>query len=161
MTDVLCYQGEEKALSIWPDADLHRDNPPEEGKYDGVYLENFMQQLLRREIGPALRLFYRTLKPGGKIVIAVPSLEWACREIATKDKPSELAYPSIYGDDENLHRCGFTLLWLRNACEAAGFETKEAYGQDILAEFGTDTQRGRVNIYAGVRPVVDAGEAIA
>lgn len=156
---VLCYVGEEKALKIWPDAELYQDNPPENDKYDGVYLENFLNQLPSHDVTPALKLFLDALKPGGKIVVAVPSLEWACREIV-KSEPNPLAYIAIYGQRGEYSLSGFTLAWLRKGCEDVGFLTDTAYAQEIIANVNGQDLRATMNMYVGFKPDESASEAV-
>lgn len=157
---VLAYSGEESAMLAFPDAQLYKDNPPQTDFYDGVYLENLLQQMLRREVVPGLRIFWNSLVVGGKIVIVVPSLEWACREVGTKDDPSPLAYLSIYGDDENPHLSGYTIMYLRKVCESVGFVTDTCYAQDYNVMINDTQHRGRSNVYTGFKRETSPESAI-
>lgn len=158
---VLAYGPIDEAEELFPGADIYQDNPPEEGKYDAIYLQNMLQQMRRKAVPIGLAMFFKALKPGGTIHIIVPSLEWACRQIAAKDDPSRLAYPTLYGTDEDLHLSGFTLKWLRAECELAGFKTQEAYSQEYTVEVNEEKVVGRGNIYIGMRPVEEAEEVAA
>lgn len=157
---VLAYRGEESARKYWPDAEFVTDNPPEPGAYDGIYFEHVIQQLPRKDVSPALTLLYECLKPGGKIIVMAPDLQWACREIANKPSPALAAYAALYGPDDERHQSGFTLNWLRKLCESTGFVTETAYAMGNMTEIDGETQKSQSIIYIGVKPIHNPSEAI-
>ena len=157
---VLAYRGADRALELWPGAEIAADAKPEPNTYDAVYFENLLPEMTRRQVGPALKLLYDSLVMGGEIVIVVPSLEWACRVIATQDEPPLTAYASLYGDDGEPFLCGFTMRWLRAECERAGFKTVEAFDREYEVTAGEKKLRGVSHVWRGVRPVESAGDAV-
>lgn len=157
---VLAYRGADRALELWPGAEIAADAKPEPAGYDAVYFENLLPEMTRRQVGGALKLLFDSLKMGGEIVIVVPSLEWACRVIATQDDPPLTAYASLYGDDGEPFLCGFTMRWLRAECERAGFQTVEAFDREYEVQVNGKAQRGVSHVWRGVRPVESAGDAV-
>ena len=99
----------------FPGAFISEDNPPKDNAYDVIMLDHLINQAKRGQVGEILRFFMGKLVDGGQMVITVPSLEWACKQIAAKDDAPVMAYLSVYGTDEEPHLCGLTLNWLRLA----------------------------------------------
>jgi hypothetical protein len=108
-----------------------------EGPFDAVLLASHLQVLKRHQVPQALKTLYEELVDGGRIIITVPSLEWACRQVCTQNDIPISAYISIYGTESENYLCGFTMLWLRRAMEEVGF---------ILLEARTETFRMNLTI---------------
>jgi hypothetical protein len=70
----------------------------------------------------------QVIKPDGILHLAVPSLEWGCRQILT-DKPSPAVLVHMYGmqdKPENYFASGWTMRLLRRFLARAGWKVQEA-----------------------------------
>lgn len=90
------------------------DERPEPGTLDLLVLDHVLQGLFFNQVGTVLDMYAQLLKPGGQLVVIVPSLEWACGEYVRQDDPGIAAFVSLYGTPEEPNRCGFNLLHLRS-----------------------------------------------
>ncbi len=97
-----------------------------QGPFDAILLASHLQIVRRKDVTQVIAKLYDELSDGGRIIVTVPSLEWACRQIATQNDVPLNAYVSIYGTGEEPYLSGFTMLWLRRALEEAGFIILEA-----------------------------------
>ena len=114
-----------QASTLFPQDSVFDDtgeNPP----YDAAFLGHYLQTLNLSDVVPYLKELALLLDVGNEIWVTVPSLEWAAREIVTKDEPSVIIPLLIYGAVSDPHHCGFTMMWLRVALENAGFTTRKA-----------------------------------
>jgi hypothetical protein len=91
-----------------------------------VLLASHLQVLKRHMVSKAIQTLYEELVDGGRLIITVPSLEWACRQVVTQNDIPLSAYISMYGPEGEAYLCGFTMLWLRRAVEEVGFVVVEA-----------------------------------
>lgn len=119
--DVVLPEGEhqvERAASL---AEL-----PEGADFDLVYLTGALEMVRREQVVDSLAAVGPKLAELGELHVRVPSLEWACKEIAVTDSPKMLAYRWLYGTQERPHQSGFTLLWLRMALINSGYNVRQA-----------------------------------
>jgi predicted SAM-dependent methyltransferase len=106
-------------------------NPfPEEhlNQYDLVTASHVLEHIPRLQVLPTVVNLRNCLKDGGTLYIGVPSMEWVAGELL-REKPSNAVIHVIYGMDEPVyqqHRCGFTLMMLRNIVELAGMVPRRA-----------------------------------
>lgn len=98
----------------------------EEDKFDQIYLTGALECIPREQVVDTLAKLGPILAELGELHVRVPSLEWACKEIASVDSPNALAYRWLYGTTDRPHRSGFTLLWLRLAMLNAGYNVRKA-----------------------------------
>lgn len=103
--------------------------------YEAALLASTLQTVQRTQVTQVLQTLYDDLPDGGRLVVTVPSLEWACTEIVTKADISLGAYMSIYGTEGEPFLTGFTLLWLRRCMEEAGFVIVEARTESFKMRF--------------------------
>jgi SAM-dependent methyltransferase len=106
---------------------------------DAVFCSHCLEHLHAHEVPLALREFFRVLKPGGFVLVAVPDLErvaeWVARGLmdtvlynspAGPITPRDMIYgfgPSIQGGNLFMcHKTGFTPSSLKAALSAAGFD---------------------------------------
>ena len=141
----------ELASARFPGAFVSEDNPPKDKAYDVILLDHLINQAKRGQVSELLHFFMGKLADDGEIVITVPSLEWACKQIATKDDAPIMAYISVYGTDEEPHLCGLTLNWLRIACETAGYFTIQAYGERYTIRINDKEEQAMQNVYIGIK----------
>jgi len=131
-----------------------------ESPYEVALLASTLQLLPRTQVLVALKTLYDDLPDGGRIIVTVPSLEWACRDIVTKDEISLSAYISIYGVEGEPHLSGFTLLWLRRCLEETGFIVVEARSMDFKMKFKlgaiSTLEDATQHIVIGVKRQIDA-----
>lgn len=101
---------------------------PSDGPFDAIFCNNALEHLYPQEVLPALREFYRVLRPGGIATIIVPDLQDVR---PTEDVIPEIGMPGLhlyYGDPERIidypymaHHCGFVEVTLRDVLLKAGF----------------------------------------
>jgi len=128
------------------------DMPPKEREYDGVFLENLLNQARRRQIPNILEMYVKSLKIGGRFVTTTPSLEWASKELYRSDEPDVAAYMAVYGDDSQPNLSGFTLNWLRALCEEQGLKSFASYQERVKIDLSTGKEIEMVvNVYIGDR----------
>jgi len=159
MSGLVWSNNNENAKLYFGDHEIVNDNPPTRD-YDGVYIDMLLQQAKRIEVSQFLQVFYNQMKPLAKIVVTVPSLEWACRMIATSDNPPASTYICIYGTDEEPHQCGMTVHWLRIVCEAIGFETYMTQAMPAKVYVSGAPEEIQQNIYIGMKPLPRPEEAV-
>lgn len=128
------FEGEGRPLrvdireSVEPDfrADI-RDTPFADDQFLVVANFHVLEHMDRSEVGPALDEWVRILAPGGEMRIAVPSLEWAAKNILD-GKLNNDTMNVLYGSQtyaENFHKFGFTPASLRKMLEDRGLEIVE------------------------------------
>lgn len=104
-------------------------------KFDLVVMSHVLEHMALAEVEPVLRNLQKALIPGkGELMVIVPSLEWAAKEIA-KDIPSPVLLSHLYGNQSNdhqFHKSGFTLYLLRAMMEKVGYVTRRAYQEPFL-----------------------------
>lgn len=115
-----------------------------EGPFDAILLASHLQVVQRQNVATVIKALYEELVDGGRIIVTVPSLEWACRQVCTQNDIPIAAYISLYGLEKEPYLSGFTILWLRRALEEVGF---------IILEARTETFRMHITI--GDKPLED------
>ena len=118
---------------LFPDAEVYAENINtldewlEGGAYfDIIYCAHSLTALEAKKVPEAIRTMAALLNERGELWLAVPSLEWAMREIQSEE-PSPAIHVVIYGDKDHPARCGFTLAWLRQLVEQAMLIPRRAY----------------------------------
>ncbi len=110
-------------------ADISKSLPLEDNSVEEILANDILEHLQRYEVEPALREFYRVLKPKGRIRIKSPNIRLLAFALAAGTIPDIEFERKIYGGqdyekrpDLNTHKCGFSpamLIWLLTKC---GFE---------------------------------------
>lgn len=93
------------------------------GQFDGVFMSHVLEHFPWARVVTVLRNLREALVPDGEILILVPSLEWAAREILS-DRPAATLQAFLYGSQHTewqFHRSGFTLIGLRQVLRYSGF----------------------------------------
>jgi SAM-dependent methyltransferase len=134
-----------------------RDPFPEEmrGKYDGVYCSHLLEHIPRTQVIPTVGNLASLLKNGGELWAIVPALEWAAKQIA-RDTPSPALVAFLYGSQDNdwmYHRCGFTLMMLRQVMEINGLITRQAYQAPLTIAIGERKYECLQNVVVGLKYV--------
>jgi len=96
--------------------------------FDALLSYMVLPKVSYREADAALKAWLEALKPGGEMVVFVPSLEWAARQVFTTPR-SPAFLPHLFGlhDKPNEHFVsGYTLLDLRSFCFRAGLAVTHA-----------------------------------
>jgi predicted SAM-dependent methyltransferase len=99
------------------------------GKFDIVLAHHVLEHVQLAATPRAIANMAMALKPGGKLHLYVPSLEWAAGQILDEEKPSEVLLYHLYGSQENpamFHKSGFTIPLLRPLLEKAGLAVRQA-----------------------------------
>lgn len=99
--------------------------PLEDGAASELHSYHFLEHVTRWQAPAVLGEFKRLLSPGGLLVLELPNLEAACRNLLAGMNDQMSMWP-IYGDwnhmDEfMLHRHGYTPSTLRSLLEEVGF----------------------------------------
>lgn len=93
--------------------------------FDQVIVGNALQELPRNQVMDFLKCAYNMIRDMGELVLYVPSAEWAAKQIFT-NKPDNVTYYMLYGDDAKPFRACYSMLALRTQVERAGFVTRSA-----------------------------------
>jgi predicted SAM-dependent methyltransferase len=116
-----------------PDADMIADAhalPYGKNTVDEIYsshlLEHFAGSQQNMEVLVVLKEWCRVLKPGGKIKVEVPNLEWCVRNWLEKPEAErwQFALDTIYGMETHpgeYHKTGFSVAHLHCYLHRAGF----------------------------------------
>lgn len=104
--------------------DLAHGIPLFEGSADFVYSSHFLEHLKRTDAENLIRESYRVLKPGGRVRIVVPDLEYAVSLYTTGRKEEMLTQYFFVDDDESFyarHKYMYDFDMLKEVLERAGF----------------------------------------
>ncbi len=96
--------------------------------YDAILSYMVLPRVSFREIETVTRAWVEALKPGGEIVIFVPSLEWAAVQILSPDRSPALIL-HLFGMQKQpgeYYSSGFTMLDLRSLCNMLGIAVTHA-----------------------------------
>ena len=91
---------------------------------DEIFCAHALEHLPFRETGKAFAEWLRVLRPGGKLTIVVPNLEWIA-SILSHDGDRRYALQITFGNQEHegeFHKGGWKPLWLYGDLQQAGFE---------------------------------------
>ena len=106
--------------------------------YDALLSYMVLPKVSYREADSTMRAWLEALKPGAEIVIFVPSLEWAAKQVFTTPR-SPAFLPHLFGVQDKTSECyisGYTLLDLRGVCSRAGLAvTHASTGEYTINEF--------------------------
>lgn len=110
----------------------------EDNSVDLIYACHLFEHFDKHEYPVVLRNWYKKLKEGGELRLAVPDIEAACTYIA-QTGIIEYFYSSFWGSQRNefdYHKWGWTEITLRNALKYAGFKNVKRWNwQDTYPHF--------------------------
>lgn len=69
-----------------------------DGSVDTIYTSHLLEHISHTQLVPVLEVWYRKLKPGGKLIINVPDMEWTARQILRFESGQILS--GVYADFE-------------------------------------------------------------
>jgi len=100
--------------------------PLKDGCADELHAYHFIEHVYRWEAPAVLKEFYRLLKPSGKLVLELPNLEAACKNLLAGGTDQMTMWP-LYGDPGHrdpymCHRWGYTPKTICRVVRLAGFE---------------------------------------
>jgi predicted SAM-dependent methyltransferase len=98
--------------------------PYEDNSVDVIFSSQALEHVSKFAVPPTLLEWKRVLKPGGKLQIQVPDLQWACMHWLSH-QTTGWDLDIIYGNqlhEGEYHKTGFTDTILRQYVEWAGFE---------------------------------------
>ncbi|MBT4136988.1 MAG: methyltransferase domain-containing protein, partial [Candidatus Latescibacteria bacterium] len=112
-----------------PTADLQMDIfdlQMEGGIVDEVFSSHMLEHLSKFEVPKALTEWHRVLKPGGRLCLNLPDLEWCMAQWLRTPEEQRWGWTldTIYGlqtHDGEYHKTGFTVARAEQLMEAAGF----------------------------------------
>lgn len=104
---------------------------PEEllGAFDIVLASHVVEHVDRDQVNNVMRNIASAVRNHGEVMVIVPAMEWAAREII-EGRDNAGVQGLIFGGQKNpldYHRCGFTLKSLRFMVELAGLIPRKAY----------------------------------
>lgn len=118
------------------------DLPYEDNSVDVIFSSQALEHVSKFDVIPTLKEWNRVLKPGGKLQIIVPDLEWAVRFwLDYIDKPDATGWPMdiIFGNQKHegeFHKTGFTpkIMWQYFHLSGMWFVHKIDYYEPVLEE---------------------------
>ncbi len=100
---------------------------PTVGKWDVIFLSQWIQQFPREQVVVELRKIKELLaNERSELFVTAPALEWVAAELLHNDDFSMPPYLSLYGTRDEPYKSGFKMAWLRMALEQAGFVVRKA-----------------------------------
>ena len=135
-------------LDISPEAepdvlhDITQPLPEElQGAFDIVLASHVIEHVDRDMVNVVMNHIASAVRNHGEVMVIVPSLEWACREILAGHENAGVQ-GIIFGaqrDKWDYHRCGFTLKALRFMVELTGLVVRKAYQSPMMVSlYGHD-----------------------
>lgn len=98
----------------------------EDGKAQIVMANHLIEHFFRWEVEDILAEWYRLLKPGGQLILELPNLEHACRNLLAGSTDQMSMWP-IYGDWGHkdpymMHKHGYTPKTIKALVDLCGFK---------------------------------------
>jgi predicted SAM-dependent methyltransferase len=123
-----------------PNADLRCfmwDLPHDDNTVDEIYSSHALEHVEKKLVLPTLKEWYRVIKPGGKVTLRVPDLEWCCNWFLAH-QTTGWDMDVIFGNQAHkgeFHKTGFTKDILKYYVIQAGFTITK------YAEISTHSQK--------------------
>lgn len=132
---------EDPTIKKWDATDL----PVENNSIETIYASHLLEHFPHVEVASVIEHWYAKLKKGGELIINVPDLEWACKQLIKYEQGFLLSgYYNTFAGEHGLlsifygseshegeyHKAGFTMNYLTKLLFKAGFE-----GIDVKKDF--------------------------
>lgn len=115
--------------------------PLADGSVEEIYSSHALEHVQGSMVHATLKEWIRLLKPGGKLLLQVPNMDYVARFWLTH-KPEEHAWAEaiVFGNQTHegeFHKCAFTPMGIQGDLQAAGFLVDQvaitwAYSQETL-----------------------------
>jgi len=150
--------GELVRLDANPDipADFHcdiREPLPFGEEFDIVVASHVLEHIEHDRVPKTLINLRNVLREDGELHIIVPALEWAASEILSP-KTSIAVMGLIYGAQftpYEFHKCGFTLMWLRDLVSITGMIPRKATQSQFVVVAGGQQYPAIQNVVIAMR----------
>ena len=114
------------AMEFTPNGDLIRKIPLDDGCADYIQSMHFIEHVFRWEAPAVIAEFLRILKPGGRLVLELPNIEEACRNLLAGMTDQMCMWP-LYGDWGHkdpymMHKHGYTKKTIVGLLKECGLE---------------------------------------
>lgn len=125
---------QEDGITNW---DAETLDEVQDGSVDVIYASHLLEHISHTHLVPVLEVWFKKLKPGGKLIINVPDMEWAARQILRFESGQILSgvYADFEGDrglqtivygshahEGEYHKACFTRMSLWELLDGVGYE---------------------------------------
>lgn len=138
------------------DAEYHldiREPLPFGEEFDIVVASHVLEHIEHSRMLETIKNLRNVLKEDGEMYIISPSMEWAAGELLSH-KPSSVTMWAIYGSQANqydYHKCGFTLMWIRDLIALAGMIPRKATQSEFPIDRDGKTYKCVQNVAIAMR----------
>jgi SAM-dependent methyltransferase len=123
------------------------------GKFDVVFASHVIEHIERKKLDQTFNNCISALKPGGKLWVLVPSLEWAAQEIL-KGNENMAVHGTLYGGQAHpwdYHKVGFTMNALKLMFTMHGLRITQAKNTEFGVLYDGKPLQGYQNVVVGVK----------
>jgi predicted SAM-dependent methyltransferase len=115
--------------------------PFADGEVDEIFSSHALEHVGKYDVLPVLKEWYRVLKPGGKLTLRVPDLEWCVRRWLERKNSTGWDLDIIFGNQNHsgeFHKTGFTEQTIQQYVRVSGFhivklESLQTHGQKTIS----------------------------
>jgi predicted SAM-dependent methyltransferase len=98
--------------------------PYPEGTIDEIFSSHALEHVPKKMVLPTLQEWFRVLKPGGKLTLRVPDLEWCCTHWLTH-QTTGWDMDVLFGNQNHegeFHKTGFNYVIIVNYLSQCGYQ---------------------------------------
>ena len=121
--------------------------------FDIVYVSHVLEHIDRMKVIETFRNIIPAVKNYGEVWVIVPSLEWAANEIINYRDGIHVQM-NVFGGQTyafDYHKCGFTLVGLRQVVELCGLFVRKAYQSPFGIVFNGKEYPSLQNVVVAIR----------
>lgn len=124
---------------------------PKRGLYDLIVSYHDLQRVPYWDAVKEVKAYAHRLKPGGELLIFVPSLAWAAEQVLMAE-PSPLIKYHLFGSKHRgrPNKNGFTMRELRDVCERAGIAVTHAAAGEYTVIYQNEAFQAEELLIRGV-----------